>query len=168
MSTDYSFGIAAGFEVSVKLIIRNWGRTFPEKSHMEERFDPKSGKKLASEKVVDREEGLYFILGGKEVRFDEPQEVIEALGEELEADVQLVDDSPHDLSDEDFVLISPRIKCRDPSAFDLEYGRVTAAGGFLIEDLARELPKFKKLEAFLKKHRLRPGKPMVRITGGYR
>jgi len=168
MSTDYSFGIAVGFEIDFDLVFKKWGKDLPELSHAEPRFDQRTGKQTKSEKVVDREACRGLVIGGMEYPLDDRHEIDEALDQELDAYVQWTSDNPSESAAGETLMISPKgLKFKDPSLLELDYGRVTGSGGFLVEDLVRALPKLKELGARLQKLGLRPKKPMVRITGGY-
>jgi hypothetical protein len=169
MSTDYSFGVGAGFELAFRQIVKKYGRKLPEKSHTEDRYDSKTGKKLAPEKVVDRPAGTMVVIDGQEIDpAEDPWKVAEALEKVLRADILLVNDNPNGVDEGDILLVRPEsVGLDDVSTECLDYGRVTADGGYSLEQLAAELPKFKELGIRLKKLGFKVGKPMVRVVGGY-
>lgn len=66
MGIDYTTSIAVGFDVSDDDLYETFGVHYPEQSHMEDRWDPKTGKKLAPVKVIDRAEGRVLEFEGTE------------------------------------------------------------------------------------------------------
>lgn len=62
-----------GWVLSEKDIPEKLRKTLPEKSHMEDRFDEKTGKKLKPEKVLDEEEHEVFLLPGNKMENTEWQ-----------------------------------------------------------------------------------------------
>ncbi len=168
MSTYYSFSVAVGFEIGFKHVLKKYGRELPEKSRMEDRFDPKSGKKVDPVKVVDRPAGLRVVIRKRTYDpAEDAREICEALGREIGAKVQLISDNPEcGLDGDDWVLVSPAgLRFKAPGGID--YGRSSADGGFPVKDLAMALPKFERLKAQLHKLGLRPGDAVVRTTGGF-
>jgi hypothetical protein len=67
MSTDYDAGLVVGFAIDWNDLKKAVGKPMPEQSHMEDRFDPKTGKPTRREKVVDVEGGMGLFLLGVEV-----------------------------------------------------------------------------------------------------
>ncbi len=67
MSTDYDADLVVGFAIEWNAIKKAVGKPMPEQYHMEDRFDPKTGKPAGREKVVDVEGGLGLFLLGVEV-----------------------------------------------------------------------------------------------------
>jgi hypothetical protein len=62
-STDYS--IKVGFRLSFQEAFGSFEKTIPEVSHMEKRFDPKTGERLEDVKVVERKECTSYIIEHK-------------------------------------------------------------------------------------------------------
>jgi hypothetical protein len=54
---DYSFKLAVGWRVSKERLEKKFGTVVPAKTHKEDRYDPKTGKKVESEIVVDEPGG---------------------------------------------------------------------------------------------------------------
>ncbi len=61
MGTDYTFNLAISFKFIEKDLVKAFGRKTIEQSHHEERFDPKTGKKIDDELVIDEEEELGLL-----------------------------------------------------------------------------------------------------------
>jgi hypothetical protein len=75
MSIDFSFALGIGFtvdpeELSEALRKANT-KVVPEKFHMEDRFDPKTGAKLAPVKVVDEDETVSWFVGKEEFEYED-------------------------------------------------------------------------------------------------
>jgi hypothetical protein len=88
MSTDYDADLVVGFAIEWNAIKKAVGRPMPEQSHMEDRFDQKTGKPAGREKVVDVEGGLGLFLNGVEVdRVDRTDK-----GRMADVSFQLLDD----------------------------------------------------------------------------
>jgi len=81
MSISYNFDLGVGFVLDKSEVLAPFAKNFPAKFHYEDRFDPKTGKKLTPTKVIDNEEGVVYELDGKE--YDEEYELLEALAEKL-------------------------------------------------------------------------------------
>jgi hypothetical protein len=168
MSTNYSFRLSVGFEIGYDQILKKYGKYLPEMSHMEDRFDPRTGKKSGQEKVVDHEAGVRVVIGGESFGRYDTHEMVEALEKELGAFVEVVNDAMSVSSVGNSFMISPRgLNFKDPSRITLDYGDIMAQGGLLIDDLVRKLPQFEELGLRLKKLGFKPGKLMARIVGGY-
>ena len=71
MSTETEVDFGIGWIIDDDLLPASMKKTIPEKSHQEKRFDPKSGKELPSETVIDVEESEVFVLKGKEYSDDD-------------------------------------------------------------------------------------------------
>lgn len=105
MSSDVSSWIGAGFVLSYADALRPFTFEQAEESHEEPRFDAKTGKPGAPERVVTREAGLYVKLPGSSQSWgpvvlgdgedeemgtpmqDGTEEFLEALGDMLECRV---------------------------------------------------------------------------------
>lgn len=61
----YSTNIDVGFVFKLKDLEKAFGKKVPEKSHMEPRWDSKTGKRLRDKKVVDEEASICLQLDGK-------------------------------------------------------------------------------------------------------
>ncbi len=81
MGIDYSFSLAVGFVVEMDSFTKPFIVVAEEKSHMEDRFDPKSGKKLAPVKVIDQAEEQAYVYKG--TTYEDQFELLEALEEDL-------------------------------------------------------------------------------------
>ena len=53
MGVDYYTNILVGWRMKSKQFIKRFGKTIPEESHMEHRFDQKTGEQLKDAKVID-------------------------------------------------------------------------------------------------------------------
>ena len=73
MSVDYDAALAIGFTFDEDAFERAFGRTVPRESHMEDRYDPRTGEKVDPVEVLDcmEHEGLFLDGDEKEYGFDE-------------------------------------------------------------------------------------------------
>lgn len=62
MGIDYTFFLRIGFELDQDDIEQPYLTVHKGKFHFEDRFDPKTGKKIKPEKVIDEYGGKYFSL----------------------------------------------------------------------------------------------------------
>lgn len=100
MSVDHSAETIVGYVIPVEDFFKPLLVKSKEVSHMEDRFDPKSGKKLdKQEKVIDREAGFNVKVGDEEFEgpgadddlenFNPDDEVTEAIGALLGCNVRV-------------------------------------------------------------------------------
>lgn len=66
MSIDASVSLSVGFFMSYENAVKPFVFLKKEKSHGENRYDPKTGRKVSVEKVIDVEGGKYLKLPGSE------------------------------------------------------------------------------------------------------
>lgn len=69
MSIDYEATLCVGVTVDLSAIVLALGKDCKEQSHMEKRFNPKNGKPMLDERVLDRPFGISIMLNGKEIEF---------------------------------------------------------------------------------------------------
>lgn len=173
MSTEYDFYSRVGFVFKAADVIKPFAEKVREESHREERFDPKTGKKSGTEKVVDREAHVRFTFNGKLVGTSDEEEPEE--DDALYVEDRLVN------------LIALKAKCKwwkfgdlNGSGKDIWYvfgphlpqyvknhglnaGRVTSDGGLDFQTVAKQTAKLKQIGTALKKMGLKPGKPKVEL-----
>jgi hypothetical protein len=77
MSTERYDVLVIGFVVEAEDVLKPFEVTVPEKSHMEDRFHPKTGAKLPPVKVIDAEERVEYEVDKK--RFKDSEEVFDHL-----------------------------------------------------------------------------------------
>lgn len=82
-----------GFFPSIEDFLDGIEQPLPEISHMEERYDQKTGKRVDDVKIVDREEQIGYVFGGKEYTEDDVQQLFEDIGELIGATVETVDNA---------------------------------------------------------------------------
>lgn len=104
MSIDHDAVTVIGFYASFETFFKPLMVESEEVFHMEDRFDPKTGKKLKEqEKVVDREAGFDIVIGDQ--KFEGPacyddlegswspeDDLMEAIGEHLDCSVSYTGD----------------------------------------------------------------------------
>jgi hypothetical protein len=90
MSSDYGHyyaGIIIGFRISIKKINEVFAHTTEGVWHMESRYDPKTGKKVGSEKVWELHPEEYYTLNG--IKYDNRDEFFEHLGKSTNSSIYL-------------------------------------------------------------------------------
>lgn len=109
-----------------------------EKSHMEDRYDTRTGQVVGQEKVVDRQACDYVVLDGQEfeVRDDcyVSAELGEALGALLDADVH----GAGHFGEEMVMIIQPNVEEKE-GVYDLDDVPFMVAKAKRIGDRCREL-----------------------------
>lgn len=133
MGTERYDELVIGFVVEVYDALKPFEVTVPERSHMEERFDPKTGKKLAPVKVTDVEEHTEWHVDGKV--FEESYDVLDFVCKKVKCMWgHLVDDGDGEF----YVSVEPR--CVKKSSLELEASKMAK----IIEDAQRIRAEFKK------------------------
>lgn len=91
MSTERYDVLVIGFVTEVEDLMRPFEVKVPERSHMEDRFDPHTGEKLPKQvRVVDAEETVEYEVDKK--RFKDEDEVIDYLCKKVGAVWQWIHD----------------------------------------------------------------------------
>lgn len=73
MSIEYDSVLVVGWLLDKNDLPKKFIKNLPETSHMEDRFDPKTGQKVTSEVVIDSEEREIFVLDG--IEYEDEDEV---------------------------------------------------------------------------------------------
>lgn len=158
MSINYSAYLAVGFHIPYedfcKVFIR---KTREEVSHMEDRFDPKTGAKLEPIKVVDEEAVKVIVFNGQNYDPDEMYELTDALAAYLKCDID-TDGSSN--GDQDYVFTP---KYTTDSFYGHDYGRLTVGGALTYKQVVKLGPVLDALRLKLIKLGLKPGKAVVMV-----
>lgn len=141
MGIEYHVNLAVGVEVSVDELKRVFTQTLPEESHVEDRFDPKTGEKLEPAKVVDVKERVAWMWKGEEV-YDQ------YLVDELSAEIGAVPYMKVNMWSEglESVVFGPRLAELDEGEQD---GRITVGGGVKYDDVVKAIDKILAIESRL-------------------
>jgi len=155
MSTDYCFANRVGFEFSVKELQKAFGFKIREKSHKEDRFDPKTGAKLQPEKVVDVEEHIGYKFLGKVIK-DSDYEEVEELSNLIARHLKCLYNTSDGYNGVVSVVFGPKMPrvLRDGDSF----GHVDGPASYPFDAIAKMAPELKRIEKGLKKLGLQPGK----------
>lgn len=159
MGIDYSFWLNIGYKISGEFLPDSMRKITEEKSHMEDRFDPKTGKKLAPVKVIDEEGGLEcFLVDGTEL--EDMYSLAEALSEKLGCEVEC----EHGYSGEDFT-ITFSVNLPRTGQDDGDWGRVSVGSSILFEEVISNKARaaVEKLGADLKALGIDPGPAKIMI-----
>lgn len=93
MSINYEPCVIIGFFPSIEDFLDGIERPLGEVSHVEERYDQRTGKRLPDVKVVDREATIGYVFNGKEYTEDDVQQLFEDIGEHIGATIETFDNA---------------------------------------------------------------------------
>lgn len=152
MGIDYSVNLGIGYILDREDIIAPFRVEVPEKFHMEDRFDPKTGKKLAPVKVVDEEGGEEFEYKGE--RHEDSYELFQAIGEDLGCNI----DNCGGYTDGETIRVTLEIETDDSGVDD---GMFTVGGAASFDDVTAKRAELKELKKRFKKLGIDLGEPKV-------
>jgi hypothetical protein len=158
MGTEYNSSLGIGFRVRYSQLLEKFGRKTSERFHMEDRFDPKTGKKTGPVKVIDQEEMVSFIFDGEDFQ-DDVYALVEAIQEKVGcAHYEEVDETG--LEDALYVF-GPNIRTDDEDTFS--YGRFNTYGPMMVRDIVAVQEELVRIGNRLRAQGLDVGEPVVRI-----
>lgn len=149
MGIDYNASIAFGYSYSADELKQIFSVHVPEESHLERRWDPKTGQELPKVKVVDTKEGTYLRFQGEEMMY--LPELCEAICTEtgcFYSGFNAYDEEPDTIV---FGLV-PKTKL----AGGHDFGHVSSGDSYSMEDVLALLPQLHKLSDKLLDLGLRP------------
>lgn len=129
MGIDYSVRLAVGYVLGRDQVLGPFMIYTEERAHMEDRFDPRSGKKLLPQKVVDEAARNRIMIDGVE---KDDYEAIDDVCALLGPGVSYEERDHGD--DVQYV-----IGLRRPPGYkdvDVDWGHVSATGEFVLPELA--------------------------------
>jgi hypothetical protein len=148
MSTEYDANYVVGWLLDEDNIPKKYRSFRKEVSHLEDRFDPKTGKKITQEKVIDSEEQDIFVLEGEE--YDDSSEFFEHLAITIGGVTEQVGDfNGGDVS----YAIEPAIDKADMNEGDLK-----------VLSMPKYTKKLKVMQRKLAKLGFDVGEPMIRAV----
>ncbi len=152
MSTDYDSMTVIGFVVPAEEAFKKFIVKRPGVFHMEDRFDAKTGKKIAPEKVIDEDDGLALVIDGEEYDFVPGNDEFSIFS---------------NVGDEDADAIASIVKCRGFVTGDFHQGNVYACfmpnklhsvdGVYAIKDVIKAQKEIARIGKALKKLGIDPG-----------
>lgn len=86
MSIDYDFGLCVGFIIPMDDVTRPFTIKVEEQSHLEKRFDPKTGERLEDAKIIDQRAGEQLKFGDHDL--DDLYDLCDKLSELLHCEVK--------------------------------------------------------------------------------
>lgn len=159
MGLDYSSQLAVGFVFQMEEVLDHFRKVTPEVSHMEDRYDEKTGKKVKPVKVVDEAEDEAWAWPGEEEVYEAWDFIDEVLGSKFRCNPLIFGDVS---GGDTFVCFAVSVKEDNKSGIeDVDCGRVSFAGNLSYEsvvDAGRELRYLKKR---LEDADLKPKNPVV-------
>lgn len=152
MGIDYGCYLGIGFITDKETVLAPFRKVLPEVSHMEDRFDQKTGKKLAPVKVVDEGEGEEFVFDGR--HYDDDFELFEAIGKKLNCSIG----DTGGYTEGTTVYIEVDVDTDDGGVDD---GRFTVGGAATFADVTALRAQLTKLKRDFKKLGIELDEPMV-------
>ncbi len=170
MGVDYSASVAIGFYFTPDEVTEAFTEGVEEVSHLERRYDPRTGKEVGPEKVIDQEGGrrLVFkgeVIGDADANEDDPcapQDLFEAIAGYLKC--QYWEDGWYEDLNGIVFGYSPKKFIKT----GWSNGPADTAGGIHQDDLLGLMPKMEPLMLKLRELGLKPGPagvfPILSIT----
>jgi len=155
MSIDFNFDLAVGFVLDKSDVLAPFGLESDERSHTEDRYDPKTGKKLEPVKVVDDLGGVTYELHGD--RYDDEHEFLGALAGELDCSL----DFGGNYSDNETIYASVEIEFTGED--DLDAGNISCGSSATLSTVIKSKRKVEALAKKLKKLGIDPGVAKVYV-----
>lgn len=166
MGTDYNFGLAIGYQFSLAEINKTFGVQAPEESHMEERFDKKTGKPIEPEKVIDKPKRLVYKFDG---------EILESVDEDYGSDYEGICNRialhlgcewthSYHFGEEEATRIYFMPKLPGALWEGACFGHIDTDGPLPFDKVVKTASKMKKLRVGLKKLGLTPEVAAIHVT----
>lgn len=159
MGIDYSFWLVIGYKINSADLPKSMIKYTEEKFHMEDRYNQRTGKKLAPVKVIDEEGGEdVYLVNGKECEYT--YEFADALADELGCSVEI----DHEYSGQEFTIMFS-IEFKTTGEDDVDWDRVSTGCSILFDDATSTKARaaVKKLGKDLKKLGIDPGPAKILI-----
>lgn len=148
MGIDYSFNLAVGFTVTHEKLYEVFGKEFPPKTHLEDRFNPKTGKKLPQqEEVTDVPGGFSLFFEGKGC-IDE-YTLANVICKKLKCSCVQAGSGMTDICEFVFGPSFEKVKNDDDLGFHISVG-----GGIPFYNLVKEGPELTRIGSALRKMKL--------------
>lgn len=114
MGMSWDWTLVVGFVIDADDLLMPFKKEVEEETHLEDRYDSRTGKKVGQVKVVDKEAGEEYFLDGKSYG-DDQHEFVEALAAEANCEITLHGDF---CSGEDMTYsIEPKRGCQETVTF---------------------------------------------------
>lgn len=158
MGIDYSANVGIGFIVDREDLLAPFRVETEEKFHMEDRYDPKTGKKLEPVKIVDVEAGEIFEFEGK--TFEEEYEVVEAIADKLDC---IIEDTGG-YTDCETLQITVKVEHTDED--DVDCDRFYVGSSILFDNVTALRAELKRVAKGFKKYGVDVGEAKVYVAYG--
>lgn len=152
MGIDIDQAVKVGYVFSEDEIEAAFGTQFPEVAHLEDRFDPKTGQKIAPHKVIERYG--YTLYNHSDVQYDDVHEFISALEKDLNADIHHYGDMMSNGGGKYVIGLGHGTR-------ECDAKRCPEDGSFSLNEVFNDLPKLEALAATLTELGLDVGEPEI-------
>lgn len=113
MGMNWDWSLVVGFVVGTDDLLMPFKQEMPEETHLEDRYDARTGKKAGQVTVVDKPARTEYVLDGKS--YDDESEFVEALAHEANCEITLHGDF---CTGEDMTYsIEPKRSCQESLTF---------------------------------------------------
>lgn len=173
-----SYYVAVGYEIKFRQFVKLFGKKvkLPEKSHLEMRYDVKTGRQLKPERVIDTEKKTVFEFFGQQFDGPDHSDEVDALGiisllrKKLDMCIDIVDNGSYDLDGNALLVVAPLYADKLVSFSkngQIDFMRSSGNGRFTIDALVEARPKFVAFGKRLRKLGFKIEKPVVRLCASY-
>jgi hypothetical protein len=153
MGIDYQFSLGIGFILDREDVVAPFRVEVPEKFHMEDRFDPKTGKPIEPVKVIDEEAGEAFVVDG--TTYEDGYDFFEALGSKLGCSIA----NQGGYSDGETLYLTVDVERTDEDYLD--DGRISVGSSIAFDNVTASRAAIMELSKKLKKLGIEPGTAKV-------
>jgi hypothetical protein len=114
MGMNWDWSLVVGFVVDTDDLLMPFKQEMPEETHLEDRYDARTGEKVGQVTVVDKPARTEYVLDGKSYGTDE-SEFIEVLADEANCEITLHGDF---CTGEDMTYsVEPKRPCQESLTF---------------------------------------------------
>jgi hypothetical protein len=158
MGTYYNFNICIGYLVTIpdnmfEVVIS------PEESHLESRYDPKTGLKVKDKKIIDKYKKSIYMVCGKEVE-DDSYGVADTIAEIIKAKAWVLCDNQN----RDCVVFGPKLSANEPQMNRIDWGTISTGESFDWSLIASQKPELDRIKIELEKLGFKLKEPIVGIA----
>lgn len=165
MSTEYHVNITVGYKLSLPKILRKYEVRCKEVSHLEDRWDPGTGKKAPPIKIIDMEACINYVYSGTTYAGDDVEPLIYALSRKLKCDYEV---EFHEVSEMctpweySFVYFTVKIKTVGSEMIDYP---LHLQASISLADLLEKESKIVALKTRLLEMGFKPPQPQIHLLG---
>ncbi len=154
MGIDYSFEVAVGYRLDERSLAP-LTKIVPERSHMEERFNEKTGTRAGAVKVVDEQVHAVFLVGGRE--FEDFDEAVQELAILACAQCRYFPDYDRN----GYAVLGPLLK--SVKGTEVDDGKICVGPAVKLLSVTRSAGEVGQIGLKLMELGIEPGEPVVMV-----